>query len=67
MSNNKNAAIYEPILLQVYRTLEQFQRRIDVMKADNRDKQALEGLLNQALQAVKNIDIKVTSIVTKGA
>ena len=64
---NKNAAIYEPVLLQVYRTLEQFQRRIDVMKADNRDKQVLEGLLGQALQAVKNIDIKVTSIVTKGA
>lgn len=64
---DKNAAIYEPVLLQVYRTLEGFQRRIDVMKAENIDKQALEGLLNQALQAIKNIDIKVTSIVTKGS
>lgn len=63
---DKESAIYEPVLLQVYRTLEGFQRRIDVMKVDNRDKMALEGLLQQALQAVKNIDIKVTSLVTKG-
>jgi hypothetical protein len=62
---DKQAEIYEPVLLQSYRILQQFQNRIDQMKIESRDQVTLEGLLNQALQAIKNIDIKVTSLVTK--
>lgn len=62
---DKQSSIYEPVLLQAYRTLEGFQRRIDVMRIEQRDNMALEGLLQQALQAIKNLDIKVTSLVTK--